>query len=427
MIDPELRALVDAYVDGTIDSAQVASLDDALCNNSVFRQWYADQCRREVALRAVLRREQQAALVDSGAHAALLATTTTIEGEPVAASSGTRKITRLRRSGRRSRTQRIQRARSRTPIAPILAAALLLVGVLLGIWASQNGQSTGHAPSDHAVAVVLTAGADAGVEVGARLQAEAPIAWSASVTLRFIASDAVVGLSADTQGRLAADGLDLARGVATVALRKQHPGDSFRITTPFAVATVVGTDFTVTVTETAAALAVRHGTVAWTTAEGRTLVSGGESAQWPPTSVAIDSVPASMPPSVPATGMSAGVTGLVLCDAASGATVAVLTAASEQHIDLGRLNSSAVALRAIVQAQVHGVRYTVEGPDVRSNNQLEAIAPFVYPGDTDGTMERTWQMQPGTYIIEVQGFADEQGRQSLGDRFRVTVVVRAGD
>lgn len=42
-------------------------------------------------------------------------------------------------------------------------------------------------------------------------------------------------------------------------------------------------------------------------------------------------------------------------------------------------------------------------------------------------MQRTWLITPGTYTIEAQGFADEQGRQTMGDRFQATLVVTAGD
>lgn len=413
MSDPLLIALADAYFDDELDATGAASLDAALASDASFRQWFAEQCRREVALRAVLVREEQARHAVSGPYPILGPGTTTIQRHADSSS-------RWRRTGR-SRPRRRMTSRSPQASAPVMAAAAVFALGIIVWMLSRPG-----VPVDRTVAVVTALAASdpvASWQVGDRLAPGQRLIPAAGMTLRFPAASAQVDLAAGTQGEIRSDGLHVAQGAVQVALPPQRHQNVFRISTPQAQVEVIGTDFSVAVQRQRTTLAVRTGTVAWITGDGRRPVRAGETVQWPPEAVITPVSEPVAPVSAlqPATSTE-GVTGFVLCDATTGQAKTTLREGA--RIPLGLLDGSFAAIRAEVTARVQAVEITVDGPtQAQKRTRVEAIPPFIYPGDTDGVMEARWLLQAGVYRVQAQAYADTTGRESLGIPLTLTFTV----
>ncbi len=386
MPDARQRELVDAYLDGSLDNAGLAELDAAVRADALFRAWFARQCRREVALSAVLRRESEA------------------EHNPT--------TTRLRRPSRRLRSLR------RRPAAlwPLAAAALLVLG-LLGAWLHQRQDAR---PHDTAVAEVLAAqGGKAGdrpLAAGLRLDAGEQLRCIGPALLRCLASGATVELRPTTLVELRPDGLRLASGELHSTVPAQTPGRNFVISTPQVEVRVIGTRFTVSHADGISSVAVEEGLVEVRAGVALHRLGAGESGRWPASRPA---APTGAPPAAPMEPIplpALGVLEAELMDALADRPIPEWSPLRpDAVVILARLPGRQLGLRFRVSPQVMAVRTQLIGPEVVPTSAVfEVIPPYTYPGDTDGDLKESWSPLPGRYRLVVQGYRDEQGLQPLG-------------
>ncbi len=374
MPDPQQSELTDAYFDDRLDAAGGEALTAALEQDEAFRNWFAQQCRCEVALRMVVR----------------------VQAEDVTTGRHRRPPTRRRRRGvvRRARSGFLWAA-----AAAGLAAAIVIV--VLGLAGPR---------SDGAAAEVI-AGTSPALPVGARLRDGSAVVAAAGATLRFTASGANLELSAGSNGVVRSDGLGLERGRIDATVPPLTRETAFRIRTPHALVTVIGTRFSVTSDAVSTTVAVQQGVVQVDGTGGMRRLHPGESGLWP----------------APAAADRPAITGVALCSA-PGANP-VLTLSDGATVDLSLVADRTVALVVATIDACQAVRIQVadaQGNPVCSRlSSLEQIRPFTFPGDQSGQLSERWLLLPGQYVVTAEAFADESGHHRLGSPVVVRFTVAA--
>ncbi len=399
MTDEKVDDRADAYFDHRLDLAGLNELEVRLRADADYRAWFANQCRREVALRAVIRLQHQVRTVTAGSA-------------------------RLRR----------RRPRPRTPNVRWLVAAGIMVAIALVVGAALVPNR------EPALGKIVTASAGTRSAATARLLAEGDelhageeVSIGASATVYHRPSGARSELTGPGRFTIADDGLSLLLGKTVTELPHQEARD-FRIRTPHAEIVVVGTRFAVDVGAERTTVAVFSGVVEMRTAGGVRRLAPGETASWP----ALPPTPAPPPPQAPTAHavhadsrakpvagspgqLVSGVRGVVLFDPDSGPLVSPGEPLHDGTVVA--LVEHPCALRAVTSIDVVSVRFHITGPDRMDERTLEGVVPFVFPGDDDFRVYKKWQLVRGSYIISVQAYADVAGRIPLGPKLTLSLSV----
>lgn len=236
----DLDRLISAWLDGSADAAAVARLDAVVRADREAARALAEAARIDADLHGVLRR-------------------------PVPAVSP-------------SRPQLVARARRRVAWLPSAAAALLVLG--LGAWAWRASASTPVVPM--APEIVLAPGGTRPSEAPFSRDGQPLPAGSPLVGTVAIAGGGTVEIAVHSTALAGGDALRpelvLERGRAICTVAPRASGASFTVRTPHGSAAVVGTSFTVAVTDRTR-VAVSEGRVAVTGTHGRLEVDAGALAE----------------------------------------------------------------------------------------------------------------------------------------------------
>ena len=228
---------------------------------------------------------------------------------------------------------------------------------------------------------------------------DAGFRWRDGTRLEVIAGTTFQVIDDVTALRLTAGGLE-----AHVTTRSDTP---FRIATPHARTTVMGTRFT---------LAVRGGTDFLVVGEGRvrfTAASDGTSSE----------VLAGETASADRNGLverDAQVLGIVV----TGHDITRVLGkrlVGRAMLRLADLPGDGINLRVDCAPEVKAVRTGMRGA---GTPRLEQVRDFFVFGNQDNRATTTWRPRAGTFIIDVQAFADVDGREQLGPAttFELTIV-----
>jgi ferric-dicitrate binding protein FerR (iron transport regulator) len=405
VVDPRLAELAYAYLDDQLAQENAPQFEKALLEDEVFRSWFAQQVRRETAIREVLVQQKQAKVL----------------------SANSRRLN----NGRSSRHLRVFRAKMPIGFFPAAAAmaALLVLGVgalvLMQLWDK---------PASGAAVVIASNAKDrladgTPITPGLVLPAGAHVHLNAFARVRFT-TGATLDVDEDSSLVLRQDGCDVTAGIISLQVEPQPADRPFRITTPQATLSVVGTRFSVDVSGQDTHLMVTEGIVEMRTPTWTRRVTAGGTALFPepptPTSPLASAAPAA--PAAPAAKVvPKGVLSVSLYDAVTNLPIPGCDPLVDgATVDRALFTTGAAGLHINVASDIVAVITTVQGPSRgRPLAPRELHAPFTYPRDVgNGELDQSWVLKPGAYRIRVRGFTDTAGRQPSEPtlQLRFTVV-----
>lgn len=299
-----------------------------------------------------------------------------------------------------------------------------MVGILLAAtWVSVR--STNAYGGSGAVTVVhavrgFVVGDGRALTDGDHLRVGDLIQVGADAKIRFDDRDALIDIVADSTLTIGDQGPELAHGALMISVEKQPPGTVFRVVTRHATITVIGTRFTVHADEQETRLSVAHGVVEMQTPRWTERFHAGQTAS----SLATGQPPTSIAASQPA----ASALSARLLDLATGQPVPGMDPLKPGAlVPLNLFQAQRIAaLEVLAPAEVMAVTIQVTGPSIGSDRKpLQRTRPFSYPNERGGKIDRTWELKPGVYQIQVHGFRDDQGTQPVGAALTLHFTVTA--